>query len=280
MAGEQSSYWCDECEKWVDVRGRAGHTGSKVHQANVVKGGGATGTAPVPPTPPVGDDVAEAAGITPAQLNEIVSENQDLRRRLLAAEKERDNFRPFVEVRNFESAGDVIAHYGLDHMRLIAEISLAADNKQRAREGRPPLWTNRDEYEQLIGGVVESKAAEIAKARFQWTRDVSNGTHTKLRTLKMVSPNGNLVQIPIDVTVNNGNGSLGDPVLRYQRKGFKIASPVRCKLVDCDEYATIDDGRYLFGGYCSASHERFMEGDVATTRDGQQVSVYSTAGLG
>lgn len=275
MSSEKSSYFCEVCDKWVDARGRAGHTASKVHAANVANAGGPVG----PPAPSV-THVAEAAGVSPDELTELASENAELRKRLLKVEKERDSFRPFVEVKNFESPGDVIAHYGLDHMRVIAEVSLASDNKKRVREGRPPLWANRDEYEQMIGEVVESKAAEMVDDRQKLTGDVSSGNHTKLRTLKMVAPSGTSVQIPIDVTVNNGNGSLGDPILRYQRKGFKVMSPVRCKLVDCWELASTGEGRYTHGGYCSAAHERFMEGDVVTSTDGQQVSVYSMAGLG
>lgn len=267
---EQSSYFCEPCGRWLESRGRVGHERSRVHLENVRAKG--DGVDPV-------DEVAARAGVSRGELDELASENAELRRKLAAVERERDTYRPFVEVANPESAGDVIAHYGLDHMRVIAEVSLAADNKQRVREGRPPLWANRDEYEQLIAETVERKAEEMAGDRHMWTSGVKNGSHTRLRTFKMVTPDGRMVQIPIDVTVNNGNGSLGDPILRYQRKGFKVASPVRCKLVDCYEPAPFEDGRYLFNGYCSVSHERFMEGDVLTRSDGQRVNVYETAGL-
>lgn len=274
---EQSSFYCEDCDKWIDLRGRAGHTGSKAHVANARARGDGVSSADVAADPL--DHIAEAAGVSRGDIYGLASENEELRAKLAAVERERDKYRPFVEIKHFESVADVIAHRGVDQMRLVAEIALAADNKQRTREGRPPLWANRDEYEQLIAETIQAKAAEEMSERRRWTDGVAKGSHTRLRTLKMVSPDGRLVQIPIDVTINNGNGSLADPVVKYQRKGFKVASPVRCKLIDCWEYAAFEDGRYLFGGYCNSAHERFMEGDVLARPDGQMVTVYAAAGL-
>lgn len=68
-------------------------------------------------------------------------------------------------------------------------------------------------------------------------------------------------QIPVELQINNGAASLDDPIERYKRKGFKPATPVRCKLYDCYRPAGVGpDGGWAYGMYCSPEHRDYVEG--------------------
>lgn len=112
------------------------------------------------------------------------------------------------------------------------------------------------------------------------------------RTFKMIAParrcprhdapvrvcyeHGSTRQIPVEYQINNGAASLNDPIERYKRKGFKAASPVRCKLVDCYRRAAVGpDGAWAFRMYCSALHHDFVEGSTHQTRAGNEVTLHS-----
>lgn len=276
---EPDTYYCTVCDVEIAANGWFGHQRSNKHLEN--------GGTPDSYRLVVSDDdltemaahVSAVAHLPEADVREILAENERLKQELAASRAETTKWQPFVERVPFETAADVEAHYGADHMRFIAEVRLATENKRRQKEGLPPLWVNTDQYEQMVAGESASAAQEMVADQTRWTSAVAKGEHTKLRTFKMVKPadasrdtcseqpcykHGSSWQVPVEDQINNGAGSLADPIERYKRRGHKAMTPLRCHLVDCWTPAAVSEqGDMLWRGYCSKLHHDYIEGNVS-----------------
>lgn len=278
--------WCAYCSKMIDARGLAGHVTSNVHRDN---GGPSTVELTFPAAPPPDRDSEEAkaiintaltAGLTESEVAELLAENAQLKARALRAEAAAERLAPFIERPMFETPADVRKFYGEDHMSLIGEVRLAGENKRRAKEGMPPLYTDPVAFAARVEEEAAKAATEMVADQTRWApaRALARGEHPKLRVLKMVKPalhecpdakdglcytHASTWQLPLEPQINNGAGSLNDPIERYKRKGDKLLTPLRCHLVDCWQLsATLADGSLAFNGYCSALHHDYMEGRV------------------
>lgn len=162
--------------------------------------------------------------------------------------------RPTVDVSKWlwESHEDVIEFYGMDKLREIVDQRIATENKKRTRQGFDRLSYTPEERQEMVGAVV----AELLADR------LASGPPEEgplMRTLKMVSPAGELVQIPYEEQVNNIAGSLADGRVRYETKGYKRTRPALCPAKDCFRPAAVEDGKFLYFGYCSENHRARTE---------------------
>jgi len=207
---------------------------------------------------------------------DLAAELEKVKSELESVKAERDQFQPFKEYPVFETASDVIAFHGEAHLREIAEDRLARADAEARKRGRPPQWEgDRQGWERRVAEVVAEIAEETVGAKSKWVEDP--GKATPQRTMKMVKPDGNMVQIPVEPQINNGAGSISDPIERYKRKGFKLATPVRCALRDCWEPAEVSGGKLVFSGYCTEAHRQRKEGAVRRRSDGGEITMAGAA---
>ena len=245
---DEQTIHCDACDRDIDRIGWPGHESSKAHRANLERL-----DAPL---------VAATIEELKAQLAQMEQERDDALAAKARAERARDQFNPYVTVPVIYTPDDVEASLGPAALREIAERELALENKNRMKEGRPPLWSeNKEQYEKIIRDLVAQKCKEMADER-QTGLPNDPKLYIRMRTAKMVFPDGSMRQIPLEGTINNGAGSIADPIERYKRKGARLAWPIRCLLRDCHEAEALDakSEQRLFGGYCSELHQRVMEG--------------------
>jgi len=230
------------------------------------------------------EDVTAATGDSEKEANMTVNAQQDLERQVaeLKAElervkKERDQFQPFREVPVYTTPEEAIEVFGIDHLREIAEEALAKEERRLRERGRRPRWeTDPDGYEKEIARLIDEIASEAVERVTKWVPDDISKIIPQ-RTIKLVAPNGNMVQIPIEAQINNGAGSMADPIERYKRKGFKLATPVRCALRDCWTPAAVSGGKLTYAGYCSETHRQVKEGNTLRRADGAEVTLATNA---
>jgi hypothetical protein len=266
---------CTSCNKTLAHQGAVtGHLRSKEHRAN---GGDPNGT---DITMHVPEDVTTVPDTNPefealvAEVERLVAENTRLAARA-------DALDPYVSWPIFNTAKDVIDYFGPAGMRTLAAAALARDNRRATRQGNPPLFSTMESaaYEALIADKISELAEKRVRMRTRWVPDDSNN-RVKMRTVKLVKPKkkddgtlsyelregAELVQLPLEGQVNNGAGSIADPVLRYTNRGAKLPRPPFCHLYDCYEPAAVMNGRPVFQGYCSEDHRQTIEGVSATGR--------------
>ena len=145
-----------------------------------------------------------------------------------AAEAEVVALKPTRPVDKFldDSVEGIRARFGDEKLKDIAQTELVAINKRRLRDGMPPYEYKGQELKEAIDRVVEEMRADRER----------NGAHTEgplFKTLKMVSPDGNLLQMPYETQINNLAGSIEDAIAIYRNKGFKLTEPLLCPSQNC-----------------------------------------------
>ena len=294
MADQTQKYRCTACPQ--DDREFAGHTWnshakSKKHQEN---GGDEMSyelvnetpaieveeeeieVPPIPERPELTDDdlVAMLEASTFEDLDDEPVESDELtelRMELARVEAERDEanrraeqWRPDVDVAAYSTPEEAYAFMGRERLVATAEASLAQQNKDRIKRGLPPLYSGEPaEYKRLIEEEIVKTCRELVDERTKW---VNTKAPIPMRTLKMVKPDGNVVQIPVEAQINNGAASLYDPIARYKEKGFKLPSPTLCNLRDCHAPSAVTNGKYDYQGYCSRDHMFIVEGNSGSGR--------------
>lgn len=235
---------CEVCGKgpFKDNRGVAAHTRIK-HPDDTVD--------PVD-TVTDSDDTEDLR----AQLHEALQ-------RAEAAEAEAAEYKPTRDVSSFfmDSEKDVVARYGNQKLEDIALGKLGVINRQRAKENLPPIqFATEAERQREIDNVVTQL---LADRRAEGPPPPPSPIP---KSLKMLKPDGSLVQLPYESQINNLAGSLEDAVARYRNKGYKLAvdseGRTLCPAQNCWEVAVVEGGKNTFGGYCSADHQARTEGNT------------------
>jgi len=228
---------------------------------------------------------------------ELVAQIQALEAELAVERERAAKMNPMADWPIVTNAAELIAHLGEEHLLEIALQEVAGENRENMKKYLVPLYTSLADHRKLAKERIPRIAATMAAEAGKWVPtgidEMAQAQPRKMRTFKMIAPrrrceqhdegpvsvcfeHGSMRQIPVELQINNGAASLNDPIERYARKGFKPATPVRCKLVDCYRPAAITDGgEWAHGMYCSQNHHQYMEGSKATTKAGNEVDLYS-----
>lgn len=206
------------------------------------------------------EDVARLVTELRQKLEAVTAENAQL-------QKEVDHFSPYRNWPLFTTPDEVRAFLGDDLLKAMAQTTLGAENRKRTKQGLPGLHlSDPDEYRRLAEQVIEQTLIETVEQQTSWVGERLDQIIPQ-RMIKMVNPNGTMVQIPLEITINNAAGSLNDPMEVYKRKGHKLAWPVRCLLRDCWAVAALDSReKPIYDGYCSEFHRQIIDG--AKDREG------------
>jgi hypothetical protein len=164
---------------------------------------------------------------------------------------------------------------GDSYWRSRAEATFAKENTDRAKQGLPPF--NLNDHPDMLDDIIARLQQEMLDARNRPIEDLP------AKSIKMlIVRNGvpTIEQIPYEPTINNMNGSLADPIVRYQRKGFKMTAPLLCLRRGCFAAASLDEfGRFSENGYCGSTHRREIEGaSVDADRATTPIATMATAG--
>ncbi|MFA5634737.1 MAG: hypothetical protein WC977_02420 [Anaerovoracaceae bacterium] len=213
-----------------------------------------------------------------------------------------------ISHRLFRDVNDVFNLFSRSELEDMAQLKLTAENRQRMARNLPLRVLGSDELEAMITKLATQLVGDAERSRPK-LRNAQGRPILFDRVIKMVFPkftdsvggelvehecphtvdlppdvadrvghsrgcyyHGDIRQIPLEEQINNGAGSLRDPIVRYQDKGAKIASPALCATKNCNRLAAIDPetGRYLYGGYCCIEHfkqtERNRHGDQSAAR--------------
>lgn len=191
---------------------------------------------------------------TETRVEELEAELKEAVERAEKAEAEAEQYRPTADVSGFfmEDAEDVRARFGKQKLEDIAHMELAQINRHRAKQNLPMVKLTGNEKKQAVEKVVQELLEDRKKEGPK-----QNGPIPK--TLKMVKPDGTLVQLPYEAQINNLAGSLEDAVARYRNKGYKLTDPTLCPAQNCYEEAAMDNGKFAYGAYCSQDHQRRTE---------------------
>lgn len=191
-------------------------------------------------------------------LDELKAQLREALNRAEKAEEERDEFKPTRSIEDFilRNKDDVVARFGKQKLEDLARKELAVVNRRRAAQNLPPIDFGPEEMEARLEEVME----ELLNDR------ILNGANSEgplPKTLKMLTPNGSLVQIPYEAQINNLAGSMEDAIARYRNKGYKLAvddeGRMLCPAQNCWNSAATQDGKNVFGGYCTADHQSRTE---------------------
>lgn len=196
-----------------------------------------------------------------ARLTDLEGQLKEALSRAEKAEAEAEEFKPTRDVSSYfmETEKDVVGRFGWQKLQDLALNELATVNRRRAQENLPPIQhTSEEEKEKAIQRIITDLLADRNAEG-----PPSDGPIPK--TLKMVKPDGMLVQLPYEAQINNLAGSLEDAIARYRNKGYKLAvdgdGRTLCPSQNCYNPAVVDGGRNTFGGYCSADHQQRTEGN-------------------
>lgn len=194
------------------------------------------------------------------RIAELEAELKEALTRAAEAEAEAEAFKPTRDVSSFILTDEesVVARFGEQKLRDLAQHELSSVNRRRAKENLPPIVYSDEEREAAIGRVVN----DLLNDR------TANGAKTSgpiMKTIKMMTPDGHLIQPPFEAQINNQAGSLEDAIAIYRRKDYKIAvdeeGRTLCPSQDCWNSAIVENGEYTFGGYCSSDHQLRTEGN-------------------
>jgi len=176
------------------------------------------------------------------------------------------------EVHVYTTPEEVVDWFGEQAIRDRVDREFGSMNIERARQGLPPLDPETVAPE-IYREIRRKLLQDLLDRRTKW---VDPGA--KLRVMKVVHPNGNLVELGVEDQFNNEKGMAGASVLHYRRKGFKLAVPYFCQRNACWMYAAQENGQFLYDGYCSPAHRADFavprqggQGPLITTRDMQGV---------
>lgn len=144
----------------------------------------------------------------------------------------------------------VLAFYGYDRL---ANIAAKRINRERKQDGFLAVeFAEKDPrldkpIRETIEIILERKTSEAGK--------------NNLRTIKMALPDRKqpggfkLAALPVEENFNNERANPGANVRFYQRKGWLMVVPFRCRRGPCWAKAAVDaGGQFVFDGYCSREH--------------------------
>lgn len=192
------------------------------------------------------------------RIAELTKQLKDSQKELETKDKVLADLRPTVDIRKrqFHTSEQVVEFFGKGKLTDNVKAHIAQENRQRSKQGYDRIAYSDEEIAVLVDELAANFVADqlVGAPTEGWL----------LRTIKMVAPNGNLVQIPYEGQFNNIAGSLADGLVLYERKGYKRTEPMLCPAGDCfDESATMTTGRskgkWAFSGYCSEDHFRRTE---------------------
>ena len=200
--------------------------------------------------PPLGSD-AELR----AELEAALAENADLKGEVV-------KYKPTVDVSLYLSDPvrwiEETTPEGTDYWKNRAEDEYASDNVERYKSGKPQL--NINENPDLLARKIQEIKDKVVSQRELEPTDAPS------RTIKLViDRNGytTIEQLPYEAQINNVGGSLGDGLIKYTEKGFKIPDPFLCPRKGCYREAAKDGGgHWLYASYCSEKHRFEVEGDA------------------
>lgn len=211
-----------------------------------------------------------------ASLKDVEAELASNQARIGVLESETKRLRPTAAWDFATTTEDVIERMG-GYQSAFDEANrqLVRQDRDRNKKGLMP-FRDLPDFTERVEEQIAKNAADVIRRSQTMLTDL---THIpKLRMVKMITPDGSLVQIPVAPEINNGAGSLADPIVRYQRKGFKIAvsgsthptpGVTFCPTFDCWRIAAVEAGEYIFFGYCSDMHRRHIEGSTVNTGEGR-----------
>jgi hypothetical protein len=294
MTGQPTTVWCKVCEVEVDRRGIVGHTKSKRH----LEGGGRPMMADMTAAPdPSRFDVGEPSTVSSAvgavlegfgeDMREDVSARMGMDTKLdeMAAEVARleqenrelrervEDLRPTADTKVYTTVEQVEEVWG-DRLDGIVELRLGEINRVRLRQGLLPydFRQSPDILERTRREVV----TDILSRRTKFAEE-----NPAIRVLKMVF-NGNIVQVPFELQINNEAGQQGASIWRMRAKGAKLAMPYYCMRNNCWLPALTDQhGSLTLDGYCSPAHrasDPYLKGravEGVTTSGGARIPTLS-----
>lgn len=136
---------------------------------------------------------------------------------------------------------------------------LAATNRKNRLEGYPILDANDPGVRQVFIDEV--------KQEFFARRLGTQRPGPWVRKIKLVKPDDcddygwwNVYGQMVEPQINNTAGSIGDGIVRYTNKGYKITKPFLCAAGPCFNAAAVDSaGHLVYRGYCSQEHHDVIE---------------------
>ena len=175
-------------------------------------------------------------------------------KRAETAEAQAEELKPTRDVSAFldQSEKGIRARLGEEKLKDIAQRELVSINKRRLRDGMPPHEYSGQELEDALERVI----VDIQADREREAPPAEGPLH---KTIKMLRPDGILVQIPYEDQINNLAGSISDATARYIDKGFKLTEPTLCPSQNCYNPGVVVKGKYTFGMYCSEDHQSRTE---------------------
>ena len=221
---------------------------------------------------PRGGGFAEAAqaGFAPEQRVTIEPSSTELKLReqvkvledkLVAAEEEVQEHRPYVDLPVYETVEQVVELFGQEFLENTAGIKL---NAKRIAQGFVSI--DFKPGDERLQKAVEEEAQDIVDAQTKYG-DSSNQRTVKLALRDRRFPSGyRTVAWAVEPQISNEAGQPGASLWKMRDKGFKLIEPYRCQRQNCWAPAARDGQRNLLhNGYCGALHEQgdpFLKGRV------------------
>jgi hypothetical protein len=204
---------------------------------------------PVKVTPADEGEVEELQQEFAAEIERLKAEAAEAQAKAEALDPTKD-----VSGQLFNNTADVRRFFPESHLVDIALDEWAAENKDLTRRGRNPLPEPKG---QDLEKRVERAAAELLADR---TAHVQQRGFL-LRVVKMVKPNGSLIEVPLEGQINSFRiGGAERAFAPYRAKGYKVADPYLCQSQGCWLEAVIgNDGQFAFDGYCGVDHRSRTE---------------------
>lgn len=289
-----STYYCQACGVIIDQRGVAGHTRSTKH----IKAGGRPMYADMIDPDKVGDvdyeppNTVRAAAETVIsgfgeEMREDVTERirlesalDEMAARLAEAERENaslkervEDLRPTADVALYSTLAEVEEVWG-GRLEEVVELRLGEINKVRIRQGLLPWDFQRSP--DILERTKREVMVELLSRRTKFAEE-----NPTIRVVKMVF-NGNLVQVPLELQINNEAGQQGAAIWKMRAKGAKLAMPYFCMRNNCWIPAAVDaHGSLTLDGYCLPAHratDPYLKGTAiagVTTSGGAHIPTLS-----
>jgi hypothetical protein len=218
-------------------------------------------TTPAPPPHDFGSQTSGEKAIAEGDLQALYEDERAKRMsaeiRVKVLEEQVDEWKPYVEVDMYDTIEDVVEMVGRGRLIELAAQSLAAINNQRRAQHMADFI--------LSDAEQEEKITEIAQRFLDKRYLAENENQHRTRVMKMVTKQGNIVQVIAENQVNNMAGSRSDWHAVYTEKGHRVAVNKRtkatfCGSLNCNRDSAVDErGHNLHLGYCSEGHMRWCE---------------------
>ena len=190
-----------------------------------------------------------------AEAEARAAETDELRKELAEANAKAEALSPTTNISGqlFKDTKEVRQFFSNEHLVDIALDEWAGENKDLIRRGRNPLPepTGKDlekRVERAAADLLADRTSHVAQRGFM------------LRVVKMVKPNGMLIEIPLEGQINSFRvGGADRAFAPYKDKGYKVASPYMCQSQGCWLEAVVENGQFTYGGYCGNDHRTRTE---------------------